>query len=238
MYLVSAQKILISELRGINALPNKVENLTDYMGICEKHWPPNFPTVRVKGHDLPLNPPSVWSVPDSFYRQLKSPDRDVKKRCIDVESRRSFSDATPDEIEVDPDRIESWKSLVNFCQGLEFSLTINEDSIVLFCCNGMPPKIDFSITINRDFSLSCYRGATYVPTRESAGEFSGKLEKFSQLSQVIDKVKTFNVDITTELKSCKKDLNDLIRDSQMEAKQKKQLEFLCEQLNMHCYKTE
>ena len=99
---------------------------------------------------------------------------------------------------------------------------------MLFCCNGIPPKIDFSITINRDFSLSCYRSATYVPTRELVGEFSGKLEKFSQLSQVIDRVKTF-VDITTELKSCKKDLNDLIRDSQMEAKQKKQLEFFCEQ---------
>ena len=77
-----------------------------------------------------------------------------------------------------------------------------------------------------------------MPTRELVGGFSGKLEKFSQLSQVIDKVKTFNVDITTELKSCKKDLNDLIRDSQMEAKQKKQLEFLCEQLNTHYYNTE
>ena len=105
----------------INAL-----NVTDYMGICEKHWSSTFPTVRVKGHDLPLIPPSVWSVPDSFCRQ--SPDRDVKKRCIDAEPRRSFKDATPDEIEVDPGRIESWKSLVNFCQGLEFSLTINEDS--------------------------------------------------------------------------------------------------------------
>ena len=63
----------------------------------------------------------------AFVDNLKVPI-DVKKRCIDAESRRSFSDATPDEIEVDPDRIESWKSFVNFCQGLEFSLTINKDS--------------------------------------------------------------------------------------------------------------
>ena len=43
----------------INALPNKVESVTDYMGICEKHWPPDFPIIGVKDHDLLLNPPSV-----------------------------------------------------------------------------------------------------------------------------------------------------------------------------------
>ena len=104
-------------------------------------------------------------------------------------------------------------------------LTVKEESIALYSCNNeVPPKIEFSITINRDFSLSCYRNATYVPMRELVGGFSGKLELFSQVTHVIDEVKTFKLD------------NDLIRDSEIEEKQTNQFEFLCEQLNMHCYK--
>ena len=233
----SFPKDSVRRIAWINALPNVIHNITDYMGVCEKHWPPNFPTVRVKGHDLPRDPPSIWSVPDSFCRQLKSPVRDIKKRGIDSESRRNVVDAAG-EIEIEPDRIKNWDSLVTFCQGIGLPLTVMEESIVLFRCNGLPPKIDFSVTINRDYSLSCYRRATYVSTRELVGGFSGKLELFSQLTHVIDKVKTYTVDVNSELKSCKKDLNDLIRDSEIEGKQKTQLEFLCEQLNMHCYKTE
>ena len=52
-----------------------------------------------------------------------------------------------------------------------------------------------------------YRSATYVPTREVVGGFSGKLELFSQVTHVIDKVNTFKLDIASELKSCKNDLN-------------------------------
>ena len=78
----------------------------------------------------------------------------------------------------------------------------------------------------------------YVSTGELVGGFSGKLELFSQLTHVIDEVKTLTVDVNSELKSCKKDLNDFILDSEIEGKQKTQLEFLYEQLNMHCYKIE
>ena len=58
---------------------------------------------------------------------------------------------------------------------LGLSLTVKEESIALYSCNNeVPPKFEFSITINRDFSLSCYKSATYVPTRALVGGFSGK----------------------------------------------------------------
>ena len=76
------------------------------MGVCEKHWPPNFPTIRMKVHDFSLNPPSTWSVPDA-------------------ESRGSIADG---EVNVDPDRIP----LGEFCQQLGLPLTVKEDSIALF----------------------------------------------------------------------------------------------------------
>ena len=65
-----------------------------------------------------------------------------------------------------------------------------------------------------------------MPTCELLGRFSGKLELFFQLSLLIDKVKTFNVDIISELKSYRNDLSNLICDSEIETKQKKQLELL------------
>ena len=111
----------------------------------------------------------------------------MKNRVIDAESRGSIVD-TSGEVEVDPDRIQCWEPLVDFCQQLRLSLTVKEESIVLYSCNDeVPPKIEFSITINRDFSLSCYRSATYVPTRELVGGVSGKLELFSQVTHVIDR---------------------------------------------------
>ena len=162
----------------------------------------------------------------------------MKNRGIDAESRGSIAD-TSGEVEVDPDHIQSWEPLVDFCHQLGLPLTVKDESIALYSCNNeVPPKIEFSITINRDFSLSCYRSAPYVPTRELVGGFSGKLELFSLVTHIIDKVKTFKLDIASELKSCKNDLNDLICDSEIEEKQTTQFEFLCEQLNIHCYKTE
>ena len=105
----------------------------------------------MKGHDLPLNPPSIWIVPDSFCRQHKSRDKLVKNRGIDAESRGSIVD-TSGEVDVDPDRIQSWEPLVDFCQQLGFPLTVEEEYNAFSCNN----EIEFSITINRDFSLSCY----------------------------------------------------------------------------------
>ena len=133
----------------INSLPNVIEDLTDYMGICEKHWLPNYPTTRI--NNLPLNSPSVWNVTDSFCKQLKCLDRDVKNRGVDAESRRSVLN-TPGRTEVDTDRIQSWESLVNFCRELGLPLNVKEDSIRLFSCHVMPPEIDFSITIDREFT--------------------------------------------------------------------------------------
>ena len=190
----------------VSALPNVLQKVTNNMGVCEKHWPLNFPTIRVKGHDLPLNPPSIWSVPDSFCRQHKSRDRLVKNRGIDAESRGSIAD-TSGEVKIDPNRIQSWEPLVDFCQQLGLPLTVKEESIALYNCNNeVPPRIEFSITINRDFSLSCHGSATYMPTRELVDGFSGKLELFSQVTHVIDKVKTFKLDIASELISCKNEI--------------------------------
>ena len=34
----------------INALPNKIDKVTKYIGVCEKHWPPDYEFFNRKGH--------------------------------------------------------------------------------------------------------------------------------------------------------------------------------------------
>ena len=78
--------------RWINALVNILpKKPTKNMVICALHWPPNYPTYRKKGHDIPANPPSIFSFPKSFSRQSQSLPRNIKKRRIDGESRREVS---------------------------------------------------------------------------------------------------------------------------------------------------
>ena len=156
-------------------------------------------------------------------KQLTGQDRDVKKRgADDAKSRRSIPE-TPCEMDVEPDRIQNWKPLIDFCEGLGLPLSVKEDSIALYSCGGIPPNIDFSITIDRGFTLSCYICAAYVPTPG----FTGKLELFLQLLHVIEG-KTFKLNIASELKPYQKDLNELLRDTEIETKQRNQLLFLCE----------
>ena len=69
-----------------NSLPNIVVD-TQSKRICEKHWPENYETVSIKGHLVPLHPPSVFSVPDSYRRQSINQPPNVEKRNVDLESR-------------------------------------------------------------------------------------------------------------------------------------------------------
>ena len=73
--------------RWIKAIPNANLRVTDNSVVCELHWPPDFPTVKVHGKLRPKDPPSVWpGVPKS---QIPSPipvPRSTKRKTFDVRS--------------------------------------------------------------------------------------------------------------------------------------------------------
>ena len=62
----------------VNALPNmlKVEDVTENIVICEKHWREGFETTTKKGHTRPKYPPNVFSVPASCAPQTSNAPRD------------------------------------------------------------------------------------------------------------------------------------------------------------------
>ena len=70
--------------RWINSLSNILpDGATDKMVVCVKHWPPNYETYKKKGHHVPVNPPSVFSVPSSFARQtICSPPRKIESSLV------------------------------------------------------------------------------------------------------------------------------------------------------------
>ena len=55
----------------VNALPNKIEKVTKFIGVCRKHWPVHFEKITKKGSERPLYPPSLFpDIPDSFRPQI------------------------------------------------------------------------------------------------------------------------------------------------------------------------
>ena len=54
----------------IDALPNKDTEFTEFMGICDLHWPPDCKKKKIKRWFVPDEPPSIFpNIPDSCLQQ-------------------------------------------------------------------------------------------------------------------------------------------------------------------------
>ena len=75
--------------RWISSLPNILPACdTKNLGVCEKHWPVDYPTISVKGKRRPANPPFIFGLPKSFLPQTYySSSRDVDTRKVSSEAR-------------------------------------------------------------------------------------------------------------------------------------------------------
>ena len=56
--------------RWVNAIPNILPSpITKHMAVCVKHWPPDYDTYKKNRRYVPVDPPSLFSVPSSYLRQ-------------------------------------------------------------------------------------------------------------------------------------------------------------------------
>lgn len=69
----------------IRALPNteiRVEDVykNNNIGVCERHWPSNYPTVKRGNHNSPANPPTVFAetIPPSCLSTPAPPPRPTR----------------------------------------------------------------------------------------------------------------------------------------------------------------
>ena len=66
----------------LDQLPNVVSEVTADSVVCEKHWPCGYETLWKKGRLRPVHPPTVFELPASFQKQVKTTPRNVKARFI------------------------------------------------------------------------------------------------------------------------------------------------------------
>ena len=78
--------------------------------FCIKHWPSNYRSYSKKGHQIPVDPLSIFSVHSSFVPQTRSVPRKVKDTKNDSESRSSVSQKRLEQV----DTISSWESHIEF----------------------------------------------------------------------------------------------------------------------------
>ena len=137
-----------------------------------------MPHTNVKGHLLPLNPPSVCEAPKSV---CKRSIREIEKRRVSFAARNVRTDV---EVESDLGIITDWEMLVCFCKS-KFQPVIEDcDKVTVKDVSGNPPTVTYSVSIDIDFSVVCYKNSMYVPVRNLVGGFSAKLERLSELKKL------------------------------------------------------
>ena len=95
-------------------------------------------TFSKKGHQILVDPPSIFSVPVSFAFQTRSAPRIVKDLKIDSESRSLVTQKKLQQV----DTISSWESLIEFV-----TVVSKNDSIILTVVAQIPPRMLFSLEV-------------------------------------------------------------------------------------------
>ena len=85
------------------------------------------------------------------------------------------------------DFIVSWEGLEIFCNNVDMTVINNKESLILTEVVGIPPKITFSLQIFQDYSISCYKGYTKVTYNDLLNSFTHKLEKYSQVIDILNR---------------------------------------------------
>ena len=218
-------------------LPNKnlkVENITDNMAICERHWQPGFETKSVNGKDRPVHPPTEFGDTSSACRVMtaSTSTRNIKSRKVTAEEREKATYARQEEEGIIADTIKSWEELASFCRNLDMAIKVTDHEILLFYINGFPPIVDFSISIDKTFKVQAFKGSSHFSILLKAGIQRNTIAKYSDVGNIIDSLKSSDADIHKELHHFGESLqNMLLNDnSDIDSDQMKRLKFLCNQL--------
>ena len=218
--------------RWLDALPNVVKKVTRDTVVCVKHWPPGYKTYMKKGHVRPVSPPSVFSLPKSFLRQTSTMPRNVEARNVDAASRAEISEARNKSADV----IGCWEELEYFCEQLGVDVVKKCDRIILGEVSGDPPRFSFSLTVFKDFTISCYRGFTKLSCNDLINGYSYKIETYSQIHAVLERLRTSSNVVQDDIKGAALNISDIVDSADMDDDERTKVKFLIEQLLMQSKK--
>ena len=127
-----------------------------------------------------------FSLPKSFLRLTRTMPRNVEARNVDAASRAEISEARNKSADV----IECWEELEYFCEQLGVDVVKKSDRIILSEVSGDPPRSSYSLTVFKEFTISCYRGFTKLSRNVLINGYSYKIETYSQIHGVLERLRT------------------------------------------------
>ena len=208
--------------RWLDVLPNVVEKVTRDTVVCVKHWPPDYQTYMKKGHVRPVSPPSVFFLPKSFLRETSTMPRNVEARNVDAASRAEINEARNKSADV----IGCWEELEYFCEQLCVDVVKKCDRIILSEVSGDPPRFSFSLTVFKDFTISCYRGFTKLSCNDLINGYSYKIETYSQIHAVLERLRTSSNVVQDDIKGAARNISDIVDSADMDEDERTKVKFL------------
>lgn len=231
--------------RWINSLPNVInlENVTENMGVCERHWPEGYATKKVLGSSgRPADPPSVFgkTSPNFFIQTASTSSRNILKRKVTADDRTAKEIKRKKELDMAADKIGSWDEFLHYCRNLNLAIHTSESSVTLCKLDGMPPRIDYTIEIEKNFKIRAFKGSKYVSV-EKCGRIKGGTvwhsvaTKYSDIDGVIKMLSSMQPDISKDMKHFGEWLLIMLReyDCAFDETKIQQITFLCKQLIAH-----
>jgi len=173
------------------------------MGICALHWPEDATFEKVKGHLVPLDPPSIFpGCSSSFVRQLtQSNPRRVEERRISLTQRNEHLIDEQDRFE-DADRIRSFVDFKNEVilklSPLNLIVSLTNEAVKIFQLNN-EDEINFVVNVHSSLSIEANKLNTKIKIIDLLG-FNKKLSRWSQLNEVLNRCKNFELEPQEKIK--------------------------------------
>ena len=182
--------------KWLSAIPYKMEkdNVTLNMGVCAQHWPINVPMKKVKGHEIPAVPPSIFPPGAELYKPRRN-TTSMKKVINYV--KPSFSQGAiviPNEYINSAAKDKVPTTLIQLTDKLKTKLFIHSHNLTYFMkgnglhilkFNDAYTMIDYSIHVNNSFNVTVNLGATEVEIHGGLFNQERKLISWSQLKITI-----------------------------------------------------
>ena len=98
------------------------------------------------------------------------------------------------------DKIDSWNDMIKYCTKFsDLVVSAEKTAIIIFRLNGVPPDVEFSIYIYKDFHVDAYRSKKKILVRDPINGFSNALAKCSQID-LIARLNDTPKDIQSEIR--------------------------------------
>lgn len=203
-YLTEKEKVSVYRLpsdpeerqRWLKAIPR--DNIPDKKDtvVCSKHFPPDFPVVKINGKIRPRDPPSVFNLPKSLLPTPLPPKRSTKKAgsssrsCIDDELSTFLKN----------DNIPTFETLCTEFPNRKFeyettSFTFGGDLIVqskAFCENSGIPKYTFKV--KQDFTYISYHMGVRCYIKTLTKNHITLCNKWSTIQEILRFLDSFEID--------------------------------------------